>query len=307
MVATMRFSIWPAPMRPWDEIVDLVRHCETAGWDGVYFADHFMPNTDDGAPADGPTLECWAVLAALAAATERVRLGSLVCGNTYRHPAVLANIAATVDQVSSGRVVLGIGAGWQVNEHRAYGIDLPPARDLLDRFEEAVQIVLGLLRSPRTTFEGRWYTVTDAPCDPKPVQDPLPLLIGGGGERRTMRIAAQHADEWNAWSTPEVMRHKREVLLRHCDSVGRDAGDIRVSTQALLFLSTDESWLAKRRAEPSGRPEIVGTPAEVVEVVAAYRDAGVDELIVPDWTMGSMARRTDTVDLFWAEVASHFR
>ena len=162
----MRFSIWPTYSDPWDEIVSLVRHCEETGWDGVYFADHFMPNTADGAPADGPAHECWATLAGLAVAVPRLRLGSLVSGNTYRHPAVLAKMATTIDHLSGGRVVLGIGAGWQENEHRAYGIPLPPVRERLDRLDESCQVILGLLRQPRTTFAGRYYQLTDAPSTP---------------------------------------------------------------------------------------------------------------------------------------------
>jgi F420-dependent oxidoreductase-like protein len=303
----MRFSIWPGMDRPWDETLELVRHCEATGWDGVYFADHFMPNTGpDGPPADGSIIEGWSILAALAASTDRLRLGSLVSSVTYRHPAVVANIASAIDQVSHGRLLLGIGAGWQVNEHQAYGIELSSVRQRLDRFEEAVQVILGLLRDQRTTFDGQYFQVTDAPNDPKPVQDPLPLLIGGGGERRTMRIAARYADEWNTWSSPDIMAHKRDVLLRHCDDVGRDPAEIAVSTQALLYLSTDRNWLAGRRP-PEFPPSIVGTPEEVVEVVAAYRDTGVDELIVPDWTMGSVQVRKDVCDLFMTEVASQFQ
>lgn len=302
----MRFSIWPSSERPWDETLALTLHCEATGWDGVWYADHFMPNTGpDGPPADGPMHECWSILAALAAATTRVRLGPLVCGNTYRHPAVLANIAAGVDQVSHGRLVLGLGAGWQVNEHAAYGIELPPVRERLDRFEEAVQVVLGLLRQQRTTFAGEHYTVTDAPNDPKPVQERLPLLVGGGGEKRTMRIAARYADEWNSWTTPDVMAHKVTVLRQHCADLGRDPAEITVSTQALLFLSDDVGWLAEHRAAAPGLPTIVGTPAEVVDIVAAYREAGVDELIVPDWNMRTLERRIDTYDLFMTEVAPH--
>jgi F420-dependent oxidoreductase-like protein len=274
----------------------------------VYYADHFMPNDPAGAtPLDGPTLECWAVLAGLAASTERVRLGTLVCGNTYRHPAVLANIAATVDHISGGRLLLGLGAGWQVNEHEAYGIELFDVRTRLDRFEEACAIVTSMLREPRTTFEGKHYRITDAPCDPKPVQQRLPLLIGGGGEKRTLRIAASDADEWNVWGTPELCRAKADVLERHCADLGRDPGEIVRSTQALLFLSEDEEWLATKRDGGGGQATIVGTPAEVVEIVGRYRDAGVDELIVPDFTLGPMARRKDTCDLLINEVAPHFR
>jgi F420-dependent oxidoreductase-like protein len=304
----MRFSVWPSPARPWQEFLEVSTHCEGTGWDGVYMADHFMPNTADGSPADGPTLECWAVMAGLAAAVPRVRLGTLVCGNTYRHPAVLANIAASVDNISGGRLVLGLGAGWQENEHRAYGIPLFSTKERLDRFEEACAIVNGLLRQPRTTFKGQYYEITDAPaCDPKPVQERLPLLIGGGGEKKTLRTAARHADEWNIWSSPELLAQKREVLHRHCADIGRDPAEIAVSTQALLFLSTDEQWLAEKRKGDAGRQAVVGTPAEVVELLAAYRDAGADEFIVPEWNFGPMSRRKDTLDLFITEVAPHLR
>jgi F420-dependent oxidoreductase-like protein len=298
----MRFSIWPSPARPWAEILELTRHCEATGWDGVYFADHFMPNGADATPLDGDTLECWSVMAGLAAAVPRLRLGTLVSSVTYRHPAVLANIAAAVDRISEGRLLLGIGAGWQENEHAAYGLELGSVKERLDRFEEACQVLTGLLREPRTTFAGDHYRLQEAPNQPAPVQPKLPILIGGGGEKRTMKIAARYADEWNAWSTPEVLAHKVDVLRRHCDDLGRDPSEIRVSTQAMLFLSTDEAWLADKRGNG-----IVGTPAEVTEIVAAYRDAGCDELIVPDFTMGPMARRKDTCDLFVNEVAANFR
>jgi F420-dependent oxidoreductase-like protein len=298
----MRFSIWPSPARPWAEILELTRHCEATGWDGVYFADHFMPNGADATPLDGDTLECWSVMAGLAAAVPRLRLGTLVSSVTYRHPAVLANIAAAVDRISEGRLLLGIGAGWQENEHAAYGLELGSVKERLDRFEEACQVLTGLLREPRTTFAGDHYRLQEAPNQPAPVQPKLPILIGGGGEKRTMKIAARYADEWNAWSTPEVLAHKVDVLRRHCDDLGRDPSEIQVSTQAMLFLSTDEAWLADKRGNG-----IVGTPAEVTEIVAAYRDAGCDELIVPDFTMGPMARRKDTCDLFVNEVAANFR
>ncbi len=300
----MRFSVWPSPTRPWSEVLDIVRTCDDAGWYAAYFADHFMPNDPGGAaPLDGPMLECFAVLAGLAARTERIRLGSLVAGNLYRHPAVLANQAAAIDHVSDGRMILGVGAGWQVNEHAAYGIDLLDTRTRLDRFEEACDVLASLLREPRTTFTGRHYRVTDAPADPKPVQDRLPLLVGGGGEQRTLRIAARFADVWNTWSTPEVFRHKVTVLERHCADVHRDPMRIERSTQALVFLSTDESWLAKVREQPAGMPRLVGTPAEVVDRLGEYAEAGVEEFIVPDWTMGDAARAKDTLALFQAEVA----
>lgn len=307
MVSPMRFSVWPAPDRPWAETLELVTACEAAGWDGAWFADHFMPNDPAGAtPLDGPTLECFTVLAGLAAATSRLRLGSLVVGNLYRHPAVVANAAAAIDNISGGRLVLGLGAGWQVNEHAAYGIELVAVKERMDRLEEAAEIVTSLWREKRTTFEGRHYRITDAPCDPEPVQDRLPLLIGGGGEQRTMRIAARYADEWNSWCTPESFAQKSAVLDQRCEEIGRDPSEIRRSTQAMLFLSKDEEWLSRFRGGPPGRPMLVGTPAEVTEQVGAYRDAGVQEVIVPTFGM-SLERALDTVGLFWNEVAQSFR
>lgn len=298
----MEFAVWPGTSQPWPDILEVARHVELTGWDRVYVADHFMSNDDTAA---GPMLECWAVVTALAAAVPRVGIGTLVCGNTYRHPAILANQAATADVISGGRIILGLGAGWQQNEHEKYGIELYGVRERLDRFAEACAIVRSLTTQERTTFRGQHYQLTDAPMEPKPV-GPLPLLVGGGGERRTLRIAAEHAQEWNVWSTPEVFAHKSGVLDRHCHELGRDPAEIRRSTQALLFLSDDQAWLDRIRERDIGRAAIVGTPEEVVEIVGAYRDAGVDELIVPDFTLGSGTRRLDTLDRFKEEVAIHF-
>ena len=304
----MRFSIWPYAGQPWDAVCEIAAHCEQTGWDAVYFADHFMPNSEGRDPLDGDVLECWSALAGLAAVIPRVRLASLVTSVTYRHPAVLANIAATVDQVSNGRLTLGVGAGWQENEHAVYGLPLGTVRERMDRFDEAVQVLRSLLRAPRTTFSGHYYQLHDAPCQPAPVQHPLPLLIGGGGEKRTIPLAARYADQWNAWATPELLARKVAVLRAHCDQVGRDPSEIRVSTQALVYLSTDNKWLADKRQAAAGQPVIVGTPAEVTEIIAQYRDAGADEIIVPDRTLGrEMARRKDTCDLFMHEVVPAFR
>jgi alkanesulfonate monooxygenase SsuD/methylene tetrahydromethanopterin reductase-like flavin-dependent oxidoreductase (luciferase family) len=184
----MRLSIGPNANQPYSEIVEVARHAEETGWDGVYISDHFMVPAVTGAPVETPTLECGTLVAALAATIPRLRVGTLVYGNTYRHPAVLANMAATADQVCGGRFVLGIGTGWQENEHRQYGIALPPVRELIDRFEEAVQVIRGLLDQPRTTFTGRYYQLADAVCEPKPVQRPLPITIGAAGERRMLRV-----------------------------------------------------------------------------------------------------------------------
>jgi F420-dependent oxidoreductase-like protein len=295
----MRFSLWPSTGQPWSEIVDVAGYAERTGWDGIWIADHFMPSAGD---LDEPMHECWSVLAALAVAIPRVRLGSLVAGNTYRHPAVLAKQAVTIDHVAGGRLVLGVGAGWQQNEHQAYGIELPGVKERLDRFAEACAVISSLLREPRTTFDGTYYHLDEAPLSPKPITGRLPLLVGGGGEKRTLRIAAQYADEWNVWGEPAVLVNKGAVLDRHCEQLGRDPATIERSANALLYLSEDATWVAERRGRDVGRPAIVGTPAEVVEIVAAYREAGVAELIIPDFNLRDPGRKRETMDLFMEQV-----
>jgi F420-dependent oxidoreductase-like protein len=300
----MQFSLWPSAQQPWDAIRDLSRHAEASGWDGVWFADHFLPNDPD---VGQPVLECWAVLAALAASVPRLRLGSLVSGNTYRHPAVLANIATTVDQISGGRVVLGLGSGWQENEHLVYGIPYYDTRERLARLDEACQVIRALFEGGRANFAGRYYQLHDAPLEPKPVRGRLPLLIGGGGEKVTLRIAARYADEWNTWGTPETLRHKIAVLERHCLDVGTDPSGIRRSAQALVFMSDDHDWLASRRAAGIDRPALIGTPLEIQAAVEDYADAGVDEFIVPDFNLGGYERKLATLDRFITEVAPGVR
>jgi F420-dependent oxidoreductase-like protein len=300
----MRFGFWPGTGQPWSEILDVAAHAERTGWDSVWIADHFMPNAED---TNGEMHECWAALGGLAAAVPRVRLGSLVAGNTYRHPAVLAKQAVTTDHISGGRLVLGVGAGWQENEHIAYGIGYSTVRGRLDRLEEACAVITSLLRRESSTFNGMYYQLLDAPLSPKPVTGHLPLLVGGGGEQRTMRIAARYADEWNTWGDPAHLAAKGVVLDRHCEALKRDPAEIGRSANALLYLSEDESWLAGRRGRDVGRPTITGTPAEVAEIVDAYRKAGVDEIIVPDFNLRDPSRKRDTMDLFMAEVAAKVR
>lgn len=215
---------WPALRDVWQE-ADRIEAFD-AGW--VF--DHFYPVFAD---ADAPVLEGWTLLAALSQQTRRIRLGVMVSGNTYRHPAVLANAAATLDVVSGGRLELGLGAGWNEQEHAAYGIDLPPLTERFDRLEEACAVLDGLLTRPEVDLDGRYYRLRAARCEPKPVQRPRPpLVIGGRGERRTLRIAARWADQWNYPSGPvEDFRRKVDVLHAHCEEIGRDPAAIEVSVQ----------------------------------------------------------------------------
>jgi F420-dependent oxidoreductase-like protein len=294
----MRFSVWPDQRRPWQEIAAIADHAEATGWDGLYVYDHFMPNDPEDRVQDGPVLEGWTTLTAVAARTSRLRLGTLVLGNLYRHPAVVANMAATLDIVSDGRLVLGLGAGWQVNEHVAYGIELPPPGRRIDQFEEACAVVLGLLREERTTFHGTYYRLDDAACAPKPVQERLPLLVGGSGERRSIPAAARWADEWNAWTSLESFRRKSRVLDDACEAIGRDPSTVRRSTQALVQL------LAPGDARPErDRQVLAGTPAQLVDVLGQYADAGLDEFILPDHVDMPLAERLELTERFRAEVA----
>jgi F420-dependent oxidoreductase-like protein len=199
----------------------------SAGWT----FDHFYPLQPEN--QDGPCFEGWTTLAVLAGLTRRLRLGVMVSGNPFRHPAVLANMAATLDIASGGRVELGLGAGWYQVETDAYGLDLPPARERLDRLAEACEVIDSLLTNPTTTFVGRHYRLREARCEPKSIQAPRPpLVIGGGGELRTLRIAARWADQWNlASGPPDVFRRKLDILHEHCRAVGRDPSSIEPSVQ----------------------------------------------------------------------------
>jgi F420-dependent oxidoreductase-like protein len=296
----VRFSIWLGAEQAWDEVRGSAAHAERTGWDGIWVADHFMP---DGERSSSPRLEAWTTIAALAARVERVRVGVLVTGNTYRHPAVLAKMAATVDHICGGRLVLGLGAGWQVNEHDAYGIDLPEVGERLARLDEACQVIRLLHSKERSNFAGRFYRLVDAPCEPKPVQRPLPLLIGGGGERTTMRIAARYADEWNCWGLPELMARKAEVLEHHCVEIGRDPASIRCSAQAVVLMSDNAEQLKSWRSDSSAMPRIIGTASEVAEVMARYVEVGVDEFVVSDRSLGRDAgQRRENMDRFIEEV-----
>jgi len=302
LATAMRFGFWPGSTNPWEDTLGLCRHAEANGWDGVWYADHFMPNAED---VSGPNNECFTTLAALAAAVPRVRLGSLVAGNTYRHPAVLAKMAAGIDNISGGRMVLGLGAGWQENEHAAYGIPFYTVGGRLRRLEEACQIVRGLFDHQRLTFEGRYYKLDGAPLEPKPLQHPLPLLVGGGGEQVTLRIAARYANEWNVWGTPALLRQKMAILDRYCEEIGRDPREIKRSAVALLVLSDDETIVERTRA--SGRPVIAGTVANVQDTLGEYVAAGVDEVIIPDFNLGRGERRTEQLGRFIHEAATPFR
>jgi F420-dependent oxidoreductase-like protein len=233
------------------------RIADEAGFDHCWCMDHFATL---GSRDDGPIFEAWALLAAMAAATSRTRVGCAVTGNTYRHPAVLAKAAVTVDHLSGGRLEFGIGAGWAENEHTMLGLPFGTAGDRADRLEEACQVIRSLWTQELTSFAGQHYQLTGAVAEPKPVQQPHPpIWIGGAGRRRTLRIAAQHASVWNApGGSPEEVADLSGVLDRHCADTGRDPSEIRRSVQV--------------RMPPA--------PDELLASAAAYAAVGVGDLLL---------------------------
>ena len=257
----MRFAIKTRPEHTtWAQIRDVWIAADTIPlFESAWNWDHFYPLSGD---LSGPNLEGWTTLAALAQATKRIRIGCQVTGMIYRHPAVLANMAAAVDIISDGRLELGLGAGWNQMECDAYGITLPPLRERFDRFDEGVEAIVSLLSQTTTTFAGRYVQLTEARCEPKPVQRPHPpVTIGGRGKTRTLRTVARWAQQWNAIADgPQDWLELRDVLAGHCAAIGRDVNEITCSVNL--------------RIEPDGNLE----PA--LAEAAAYRDAGVDLLIV---------------------------
>src|SRR5580698_6101084 len=223
----MRFAIKTRPEhQAWEEIRDAwIAADEIPLFESAWNWDHFYPLTGD---LTGPNFEGWTMLAAMAQATSRIRIGCQVTGMIYRHPAVLANMAATVDIMSGGRLELGIGAGWNEEESGAYGIELGTLTERFDRFDEGCQVLISLLSNRTTDFDGRYYQLRDAYCEPKPVQQPCPpICIGGTGERRTLRSVARFAQHWNYPGGPiDQWKHKRDVLYQHCADIGRDPGEI---------------------------------------------------------------------------------
>lgn len=257
------------------------------GYDSLWTWDHFVALQGD---PGGPNFEGWQVLAAWAAVTKRVKIGMLVSGNTYRHPAVLANMAATLDHISGGRAILGLGAAWHEDEHRMYGIEFGTPGERLAKLAEAAAIVRSLLDEQKTTFEGRHYQLRDATCSPKPLQERLPLMIGGGGERKTLRVTARHADIWHGFGSPQELARKVEVLRRHCADAGRDPAEILPTSgiQPRIVLRDDpkdvDAWLRKvaeanRMERPLPGPSL-RTADEAAARMAEYWRAGIRGIIV---------------------------
>lgn len=264
-VHLVRFSVQiPQQHRTWAEILADWKLVESLGFDAAWNWDHFVPLSGS---YDGASLEAWTLLAAVAAQTTRIRLGTLVTSTTYRYPAVLAKQAVTVDHVSGGRLELGIGAGWMQREHHAYGIPFPSARERVDRFEESIRIFDALMRQDHPTFQGTYYALNKAPFSPRPIQRPrIPILVGSSGTRM-LRSIARYADAWHTFAKPLQVAERGALLRRYCDEIGRDPSEIRWS------VSIGNDW--------------VSSPARFKRAVADFARIGASEFIL-DTLTGSM-------------------
>ena len=265
----------------WQEFLDVWRATdECEAFAQAWNCDHFYPLSGEFYPLSGdthgPCLESWTMLAALAQATSRIRIGSMVNGMHYRHPAVTANMAATVDIISGGRLDLGMGAGWNVEESEAYGIELGSVKERLDRFEEGVEVIVRLLSQDVTDFDGRYYRLSNARCEPKAVQRPHPpLLIGGSGKKRTLAIVARWAQKWDGgFGSVSDWQDSNEALIEHCEAIGRDPAEIERTAHVTWDHGADPSLLADQAAELTQ----VGVDQVIFNMQGPYSAAEVEPL-----------------------------
>jgi F420-dependent oxidoreductase-like protein len=273
-----------APGGLFEGVVDMATAAEDSGYDSVWVMDHFYQLPPMGGPTQ-PMLDSYTLLGALAARTSRVRLATMVTGVTYRNPAHLAKIVTTLDVISAGRAILGLGAAWYDVEHEGLGFDFPPAGERLDRLEEALQICRAMFREEAPSFDGTYYRIHEARNVPPPVQPGGPkILVGGGGEKRTLRLVARYADMCNFFGDADTFRHKVDVLRSHCATVGRDPSEVTVSRLSTLVLTANaeetastNDFLRQVGADPSGSD--IGTADELVARVEELAAAGVEYFI----------------------------
>ena len=274
-------------------VAEIAETAEDSGFDSVWVMDHFYQIRFQGQPNE-PMLECYTTLGGIAARTSRVRLGALVTGVTYRNPALLAKIVTTLDIVSSGRAILGIGAAWNEDEHRGHGFDFPPVPERFERLEEALQICRAMFRDEAPSFQGKHYRIEGALNYPRPINPGgPPILIGGSGEKMTLRLVAQYADACNLFGDAATVKHKLDVLRQHCEKVGRDPAEITKTRLGGLIIAPTHEEAERRGAElktARGLSEewyqmsqIVGDPDEVSEKVQELLDAGLDGVIFNMW------------------------
>ncbi len=310
----MRFGVSTGAQRvSWAAVLDLALRLDRLDLDTFWLFDHLLPLGGDVAD---PVLETWAIMGAIAQATERVRLGTLVTANTFRAPALLAKMAATVDHISGGRLTVGLGAGYYPAEHEAYGLDFPDRARRAAMLDESCQVLKGLWGGERRfSFEGRHYRIVDAPFAPAAVQPGgPPLLVGGAGERYTFETVARYADQWNLPDgtngiTPEHFARKWAVLRQRCAEVGRDPATLETNAAVFAILDAKHARALERRrqfAAAQGMPEArisAGDPSAFAEEVRAFEEAGVDHFVIT--VLAGV--NDDSVELFAERVVSAWR
>lgn len=292
----------------WATTVEVAKLAEALGYDSIWVYDHFH---NVPVPAHEAVFECWTTLAALSQVTSRVRLGQMVGCATYRNPGLLAKVTSNIDVMSGGRLDWGIGAGWYDHEYRGYGYEFLSARDRIRVLRETVEVVTSMWTRADTSYQGEFFTLDGAQCDPKPLQDPHPpILIGGSGEQLTLRVVARLADRANFGGKPDEFAHKCDVLRRHCDEVGRDYDEIEKTWSPEVFVRESEAEVRAMETSTFGEPfdswqagNLVGTPDQVIDKIGAYRDMGVTSLIA--W--GRDYPATDTLELMAERVVPAFR
>jgi len=270
-----------------DSLCKVTSAAERLGYDSFWVMDHFHQIQNVG-QASEPMLEGWTTLGVIAGMTSRIRLGTLVTGNVYRHPSILAKIGATLDVLSKGRLFMGVGAAWNEEESKAYGIPFPSTKERFRRLEEAVQIIRLMWTEEKASFNGQYYKIHDAYCNPKPIQKPHPpIMIGGSGERETLKLVAKYADACNLFGSPDTIKRKLDVLREHCKAVGRDYNSILKTKLGVVLMDKDRTTLEKRIGERFRNISVqmqrefatIGTPEEVRRQVESFRDAGVEYFI----------------------------
>jgi len=288
VVATQAGVSWESLLSVWQDM-DV-----NSNFESMWLMDHFVTSFGTEVGAEGPCMESWTALAGLAYATSRIRIGILVSGNTYRHPLVLAKQATTVDHISEGRLEFGLGAAWHPYEHEAYGIPFGTTRERLARFDEAIQYIKLLWTEPTPEFKGKYYQLDAPPYNPPNVQKPHPpILLGGGGEKKTLLTVAKYADASNVMGTPEEVARKFAVLDKHCEKIGRDPSTIRRTIQVPLYVTEDNDFRKRvlqgfasnnsTTVEEAGKSLLIGSTEEIKEQVQAYVDAGVQEFMLAQW------------------------
>ena len=287
----MRFGLQTGGYGPskhgnhWDTTRAVAQACEASGFDSIWVADHFMFPDRENPEREVPVVDCMVMLGAIAAATSTIRLGQLVIGVPYRNPALLAKMCTTLDVISHGRSIVGLGAAWHEPEFVAYGYPFPPVKERMEMLEEAIQIVDRMMTTRPASFDGTYYQVKEAYNDPMPVQKPRPtIMIGGGGEKVTLRLVAQYADWCNVFGDPAGVKHKYEVLRQHCENVGRPYDEITRSNHTTVLIGRDEAEVQRKREQFPKFDGTIGTPDTVIAAMQGYIDIGTQyiTLTMPD-------------------------